>query len=71
MQRVNSALLSPFTVLKYTYIIYFDSGGISMNNKLKSKTVDMLFEGILKLETVEECYNFFEDLCTIHEINSI
>lgn len=42
-----------------------------MNNKLKSKTVDMLFEGILKLETVEECYNFFEDLCTIHEINSM
>ena len=41
-----------------------------MNNKLKSEAVDMLFEGILQLKTVEECYDFFEDLCTIHEIYS-
>lgn len=42
-----------------------------MKNKLKTQNIDNLFEGILKLETLEECYNFFEDLCTIHEIQSL
>lgn len=42
-----------------------------MNKKLASKDKDELFEAILKLETVEECYNFFEDLCTIRELESI
>ncbi len=42
-----------------------------MNDKLKSEAADMLFEGILQLKTVEECYDFFEDLCTIHEIYSM
>lgn len=42
-----------------------------MNNKLMSKDKDELFKAILKLESVEECYNFFEDLCTIRELESI
>lgn len=40
-------------------------------SKLKSKQVDELFEAILKLETIEECYRFFEDICTINEIKSL
>ena len=36
-----------------------------MNSKLKDAHMDELFEGILSLTSVEECYNFFEDLCTI------
>ncbi len=39
-----------------------------MNNKLKSQNTDRLFEAILSLETIEDCYAFFEDLCTIPEI---
>ena len=39
--------------------------------KLKNKDVDALFEAILSLETVEECYSFFEDACTIKEIIEI
>lgn len=39
--------------------------------KIKSKQADDLFEAILKLENVEECYRFFEDICTIKEIESI
>ena len=31
----------------------------------------MLFEGILKLESLDECYKFFEDLCTINELHSL
>lgn len=38
---------------------------------LKNKDVDALFEAILSLKTVEECYSFFEDACTIKEILEI
>lgn len=41
------------------------------NSKIESKQVDGLFEAILKLETREEYYRFFEDICTIKEIQSI
>lgn len=39
--------------------------------KLHNKDVDALFEAILSLKTVEECYSFFEDACTIKEIIEI
>ncbi len=39
--------------------------------KLHTKEVDTLFEAILSLETVEECYSFFEDVCTVREILDI
>ena len=42
-----------------------------MNSKLKSDNADGLFKAILTLETIEECYNFFEDLCTVSEIKSL
>ena len=34
----------------------------------QSKSIDRLFEVILSLETVEDCYRFFEDVCTIKEL---
>lgn len=40
-------------------------------DKLKDKNTDLLFEAILTLENVEECYDFFEDICTVKEIKSI
>lgn len=42
-----------------------------MRNILKDDSTDFLFECILKLETVEDCYAFFEDLCTIPEIKAM
>lgn len=42
-----------------------------MNPKIKTEAVDGLFDAILKLETRDECYTFFEDLCTINEILSL
>ena len=42
-----------------------------MNNKLKDDNVDFLFRAILALETMEECYDFFEDLCTVTELKAI
>ena len=42
-----------------------------MSKKIRRKEVDHLFEAILTLETKEECYTFFEDVCTINELLSI
>ncbi len=39
--------------------------------KLHTKDVDALFETILSLENLDECYRFFEDVCTIKEILDI
>lgn len=40
-------------------------------HKLHCESVDRLFQSILNLQTVEECYEFFEDICTIKEIMDI
>ncbi|HBU12206.1 MAG TPA: TrpR-like protein YerC/YecD [Clostridiales bacterium] len=40
-------------------------------SKFKSKELDALFAGIMMLEKEEECYQFFEDLCTVTELNAI
>ncbi|MCI0182564.1 MAG: YerC/YecD family TrpR-related protein [Acidibacillus sp.] len=40
-------------------------------DKLRDHLVDQLFEAILQLETVEECYHFFDDLCTVGEVQSL
>lgn len=44
---------------------------MSYNPKIKSKQADELFEAVLKLANLEECYRFFEDICTVKEIQSI
>lgn len=43
----------------------------TMNNKFKDEQVDYLFRCIMTLDTLEECYNFFEDLCTISELQEM
>lgn len=40
-------------------------------SKLKNAQIDELFEAILMLEDVDQCYNFFTDICTAREIQSI
>ena len=42
-----------------------------MNKKIKTEAVDCLFEAVLSLKTKEECYSFFEDLCTVNELLSL
>ena len=42
-----------------------------MNNKLQNENMDFLFKAILSLETLEECYDFFEDLCTVQELKTL
>lgn len=38
---------------------------------IHSESTDRLFRAILSLKSVEECYNFFEDICTITEIKDM
>ena len=42
-----------------------------MNKKIKTEAVDHLFEAVLTLESPEECYAFFEDVCTVNELLSL
>ncbi|MCD7865519.1 MAG: YerC/YecD family TrpR-related protein [Clostridiales bacterium] len=42
-----------------------------MNKKIRTEAVDHLFEAILCLRDKEECYAFFEDVCTVNEILSL
>lgn len=42
-----------------------------MSKDIHNPAVDQLFRAILTLKTVEECYTFFEDACTINELQSI
>ena len=44
---------------------------MSANEKLKDHLHDQLFEAILELRNVDECYEFFEDICTIQEMKAI
>lgn len=40
-------------------------------NKLKGKELDQLFKSVLSLKDLDECYRFFDDLCTVNEIQSL
>ncbi len=42
-----------------------------MNPRLKEMNVEFLFEAILRLKDIEECYNFFDDLCTVQELKAL
>ena len=42
-----------------------------MNSKIRDELTDKLFEAILLLENIDECYNFFEDIGTILEIKAL
>ena len=42
-----------------------------MNSKIKSNEADFLFQAILSLKDMDECYKFFEDVCTINELLSL
>lgn len=42
-----------------------------MNEKLQDENIDALFQAILSLQTTDECYRFFEDLCTVPELKAM
>ncbi len=42
-----------------------------MSRNLRTEAADYLFDAILMLETREECYHFFEDVCTVNELQAL
>ena len=42
-----------------------------MSKKIRTEAVDYLFSAILSLKDKEECYTFFEDICTVNELRSM
>src|SRR5690606_37535838 len=49
-----------------------NKGDIDMQiEKLRGRELEQLFAAILSLKDIEECYRFFDDLCTINEIQSL
>lgn len=42
-----------------------------MSEKIRNQEMDDLFKAILTLKNEEECYNFFMDICTINELQSL
>ena len=42
-----------------------------MSKKLRKEAIDHLFDAILSLQNKEECYTFFEDVCTVNELLSL
>jgi len=53
------------------YIIIKGGKSMEYRSKFQDELVDQLFKAILSLDTMEECYRFFEDLCTVNEIKSL
>lgn len=41
------------------------------DTRIRTDAIDDLFMGILLLENIEECYRFFDDLCTINELKAL
>lgn len=44
---------------------------MTMNSKIRDELTDRLFEAVLVLRNIDECYSFFEDICTISEIKAL
>lgn len=42
-----------------------------MNRKLKNEHIDCFFGAVMQLKNIDECYDFFEDLCTVSEIQAM
>lgn len=42
-----------------------------MNKKIRTPEVEHLFQAILQLQNIEECFIFFEDVCTVNELLSL
>ena len=74
--RQNSPCFLHVKVLKYhvyetEHIMNVTKGAGIMGKKIRTEEVDHLFEAILCLKNKEECYTFFEDVCTINELLSL
>ena len=61
-----------FSVLKwYNVKVFYRKEGSGMVKPLHTEATENLFRSILALKTIDECYAFFEDVCTIKEVQDM
>ncbi len=65
------SLLKNFSVVKFCCMNQMPWRRFIMNKKIQTTAVDQLFEAVLCLKNKEDCYSFFEDLCTVNELLSL
>ena len=70
-KKAETSLLSYFTLLKYSGKNGETQEEDAAMAKPDKKRTDTLYQAILMLKDVEECRNFFEDLCTVAELRAI
>ena len=63
MRQGGSVVYAQCCIKKETDMAY--------ESKFKKEDIDELFEAVLTLRDLEDCYRFFEDICTINEIHAI
>lgn len=39
--------------------------------QLRNESIDRLFKAVMQLEDLDQCYSFFEDICTIKEVQDM
>lgn len=44
---------------------------MAYTGKLRDPLLDQLFKAVLSLQTIDECYQFFEDVCTVAELKAM
>ena len=71
LPRRPAAWLKERKSLVKNYKQRFALVGVFKNKKIRTDAVSHLFEAILTLENEEECFEFFEDLCTVNELLSL
>lgn len=42
-----------------------------MSKDIKSQDLDYLFQAVMSLKDTKECYDFFEDICTVNELHAL
>lgn len=42
-----------------------------MSGKIENDNINFLFRAVLQLQDIDECYDFFEDLCTVQELKAL
>lgn len=68
LSRISVIKYECYRVSDYDYNVQRSR---DMGKKIRTEAVDHLFEAILCLKDKEECYTFFEDVCTINELLSL
>jgi TrpR-related protein YerC/YecD len=70
LQYISKRLADTFAASENTFAQRIKREDV-MSDKVRDEQTDFLFKAILSLADLDECYAFFEDLCTVSEIREM